>query len=263
MLIRSWNLFHGNSFPPGRTSYLEEMVRLASADHPDVLLLQEVPVWALGQLGTWSGMTAVSDVAQRPRLGPLPIPAELGRRLTGLNPGMLRSAFAGQGNAILLGKGLRATAHDVLTLNPPEFRRAEAQRLGLDTLARLAWAKERRICQALRVVRDGAPPLVIANLHTTSSPGDPRIPGAELRRAAAWVDTFAGEGDVVVLGGDFNVKPHAGAALPGYSDPGPAGIDHLLVRGAQPSPLRAWPDERRSRDGILFSDHTPIELEIP
>ena len=37
MLVRSWNLFHGNSFPPGRTSYLEEMVMLASADRPDVL----------------------------------------------------------------------------------------------------------------------------------------------------------------------------------------------------------------------------------
>jgi endonuclease/exonuclease/phosphatase family metal-dependent hydrolase len=176
---------------------------------------------------------------------------------------MLRSAFAGQGNAILLGEGLRATTRDVLTLNPAEFRRAEAQRLGLDTLARLAWAKERRICQAVRALRDGGPPLVIANLHTTSSPGDPRIPEGELRRAAVWVDSFTEEGDVVVLGGDFNVEPHAGAALPGYSDPGPAGIDHVLVRGAQPSPLRAWPDERRSRDGILFSDHTPIELEIP
>jgi endonuclease/exonuclease/phosphatase family metal-dependent hydrolase len=263
MLIRSWNLFHGNSCPPGRTSHLEEMVRLASADHPDVLLLQEVPVWALGRLGAWSGMTALADVAQRPRLGPLPIPAELGRRLTALNPGLLRSAFAGQGNAILLGKAVRATSHDVLTLDPPDFRRAEAHRLGLDTLARLAWAKERRICQAVRALRDGGPPLVVANVHATSSPGDPRIPEAELRRAAAWVDSFAEEDDVVVLGGDFNDEPHSGAALPGYSDPGPAGIDHLLVRGAQPSPLRAWPDERRSRDGILFSDHTPIELEIP
>ena len=263
MLIRSWNLFHGNSFPPGRESYLEEMVRLASADHPDVLLLQEVPVWALGRLGGWSAMTAVADVAQRPRLGPLPIPAQLGRRLTALDPGLLRSAFAGQGNATLLGAGLRATAHDVLTLNPPEFRRAEARRLGLDLLARLAWAKERRICQAVRALRDGGPPLVVANLHATSSPGDARIPEAELRRASAWVDAFAEQEDVVVLGGDFNVEPQAGAALPGYSEPGPAGIDHLLVRGAQPTLLRAWPDERRSRDGILFSDHTPIELEIP
>ena len=61
---------------------------------------------------------------------------------TALDPGLLRSAFAGQGNAILLGEGLRATAHEVLTLNPPEFRRTEAQRLGLDPLARLAVVRE-------------------------------------------------------------------------------------------------------------------------
>src|SRR6266508_2049519 len=154
MLIRSWNLFHGNSCPPVRASYLEETVRLASADHPDVLLLQEVPVWAFGRLGSWSGMTAVADVAQRPRLGPLPIPAELGRRLTVIDPGLLRSAFSGQGNAILLDDGLRVGAHDVLTLNPPGFRRAEAKHLGLDSIARLAWAKERRICQLSRVLRE-------------------------------------------------------------------------------------------------------------
>jgi endonuclease/exonuclease/phosphatase family metal-dependent hydrolase len=121
---------------------------------------------------------------------------------------------------------------------------------------------ERRICQAVRALRESGLPLVVANLHTTSSPGDPRIPAAELRRAAAWVDSFAEESDVVVLGGDFNVGPHSGAALPGYSDPGP-GIDQLLVRGAAPSPLRVWPDERRPRDGILLSDHPPVELEIP
>jgi endonuclease/exonuclease/phosphatase family metal-dependent hydrolase len=207
-------------------------------------------------------MTAVADVAQRPRLGPLPIPAELGRRLTGIDPGLLRSAFSGQGNAILLDDGLRVGAHDVLTLNPPEFRRAEAKHLGLDPIARLAWAKERRICQGLRVRRKVGSPLVVANVHATSSPGDPRTPEAELRRAAAWVDSYAEEGNVVVLGGDFNVEPQTGALLPGYSDPGPR-IDHLLVRGAEWSPLRVWPDERRRRDGILLSDHAPIELEIP
>ena len=47
MLVRSWNLFHGNTLPPGRRSRLEEMVRLATADRPDVLCLQEVPLWAL------------------------------------------------------------------------------------------------------------------------------------------------------------------------------------------------------------------------
>ena len=260
MLIRSWNLFHGNASPPRRKSYLEEMVRLACTDRPVVLLLQEVPAWALGRLGTWSGMTAVADVAQRPRIGPLPIPAELGRVLTAFHPGLLRSAFAGQGNAILLGPGMHVIVHDVLTLNSPGFRRAAARRLGLHAPGRLAWARERRICQVVRAERDAGPALVVANLHATSSPGDTRIPKTELDRAASFVEGLAHGGDVAVLGGDFNVAG-SGAALSGWSAPGP-GIDHVLVRGAKPSAVRAWPDERRRRGGVLLSDHAPIEVDL-
>src|SRR6188474_95163 len=116
VLIRSWNLFHGNTCPPSQTTYLEEMARLASADRPDVLLLQEIPVWALERLGEWTGMNAIGDVAQRPVL----------------RPGLLRSAFSGQGNAILLGAGLVPLSHEAVVLNPPAFRKEEARRLGLD-----------------------------------------------------------------------------------------------------------------------------------
>ena len=48
MLVRSWNLFHGNTVPPQPREYLREMLRLATADDPDVLCVQEVPAWALG-----------------------------------------------------------------------------------------------------------------------------------------------------------------------------------------------------------------------
>ena len=256
MLIRSWNIFHGNSSPPRRRSYLEEAVRLATADRPDVLLLQEVPVWALDRLGTWSGMTAIGDVAQRPRIGPLPISAELGRRLTAPHPGLLRSAFSGQANAILLHPDLGPIAHEVVTLNPPAFRRAVAGQLGLGLVRRLVWAKERRICSAVRI----EPRLLIANLHATSSPKDPRLPEAELGRAASFIEGLAAEGDVLVLGGDFNVADGA-AALEDWSGPGPR-IDHVLVRGARPSPLRVWPEERRRRGGVLLSDHAPVELNL-
>jgi endonuclease/exonuclease/phosphatase family metal-dependent hydrolase len=47
VLVRSWNLFHGNTLPPQRRGFLDEMVRLASADDPDVVCFQEVPAWAL------------------------------------------------------------------------------------------------------------------------------------------------------------------------------------------------------------------------
>ena len=69
------------------------MIELATADDPDVLCVQEVPAWALGRF-------TVGDVAARPTLGPLPSPAGSAGALTELNHGLLRSAFAGQGNAI-------------------------------------------------------------------------------------------------------------------------------------------------------------------
>jgi endonuclease/exonuclease/phosphatase family metal-dependent hydrolase len=256
LLIRSWNLFHGNTSPPGRHVHLEAMVELVTADRPDVVVLQEVPAWALGRLAGWSGMQAVGDVAQRPRLGPIPITESAGRTLTNLRPGLLRSAFAGQANAILLGGDLRIVARDVLTLNPVPFRREQARALGLDLVTRLAWAKERRVCQ---VVRLGSG-LVVANLHASSSPGEPRVPAVELERATAFAESVASAGDTVVIAGDFNCEA-AHWALEGYSEPGP-GIDHIAVRGADPSALRVWPDERRRRDGMLLSDHSPIELEL-
>jgi endonuclease/exonuclease/phosphatase family metal-dependent hydrolase len=256
MLIRSWNLFHGHTRPPGWEAYLEEMLRLASADRPDVLVLQEIPVWALDRLADWSGMAAVADVARRPMFGPVPISAALGRRLTSLRPGTFRSAFTGQGNAILLGEGLRVVAHGVVALNPGDVRRRQARLLGLSPIVRLAWAKERRICQVVRLEQG----VVVANLHASGTLGDPRIPAVELRRAVTFAEGLGRVGDTVVIAGDFNVSGDA-AVLDGYSAPGPW-IDHIEVRGAVPSPLRTWPDERRTKEGMLLSDHAPVELDL-
>src|SRR4051812_40346481 len=55
VLVRTWNVFHGNSKPPERRAFLEEMVRLAVADEPDLVCLQEVPAWAVAELDDWSG----------------------------------------------------------------------------------------------------------------------------------------------------------------------------------------------------------------
>ena len=120
LLVRTWNVFHGNANPPERRDFLEEMVRLASADRPDVLCLQELPVWALRRLDEWSGMRSFGAVAARPLLGS----AELGRVITELNHGLFRSAVTGQANAILLGSELRPLGTDSIVLNPPGFRRA-------------------------------------------------------------------------------------------------------------------------------------------
>jgi endonuclease/exonuclease/phosphatase family metal-dependent hydrolase len=260
VLVRSWNLFHGNTVPPQRRAFLDEMIALATADEPDVLCVQEVPAWAL------PGFTA-GDVAAFPRIGPLRIPAELGKRLTDLNHGVLRSAFSGQGNGILVARSLRVLAHKTLVLNPRRFRDAQARTLGLGAAARLAWAKERRIVQALRLT-DGDRTYLVANLHCTSYAADRRLADAELLRAASFALAEAQPEDVVVLAGDFNVTTETSPTLRdlagdewGFSPAGP-GIDQILVRGASASRPRRWPDEQRLHDGGLLSDHTPVEVEL-
>jgi len=268
VLVRSWNLFHGNGVPPRRRAFLEQAVRLATADRPDIVCLQEVPAWALDRLGEWSRMNAFPALAARPMLGPLPIPTELGRRLTELNHGLLRSAFAGQGNAILVDPGLRVTAHERVTLNTRRFRRAQGRWLGLDPIARIAWGKERRVCHAVRIELPSGPSAVVGNLHATSYWPDQRLPDAELRRAAEFVDVLARPAEIVVLAGDFNVELARSRTLAdltspewGFSPGGPR-IDHILVRGASAGGVRVWPEERRRVDGTVVSDHAPIERDL-
>ncbi len=256
MLVRTWNLFHGNSVPPGRTAYLEEMVRLATADRPDVLLLQEVPLWALSELGAWSGMTAFTQVAHRTPLG-----ASLGGSVTRLNPGLLRSAVAGQGNAILLDSALEPFDYHALVLNPREFRHEQAERLGLDLSERFTWAKERRVCQVVRVALPDGRRALMANLHATRHA---RMAEAELGRAWEFFSALAHSGEIDVVGGDFNVRPGSKALgalhAEGFSDAG-EGVDHVLVRGATSSSYR-WPEERRRIGGVLVSDHAPLEVRV-
>ena len=230
MLVRSWNLFHGNTSPPGRRSRLEEMVRLAAADRPDVLCLQEVPLWARAVLPRWSGMSELYAVTRGAPFG-----AWLGGVITRLHNGFFRSYLAGQANAILLAPGLV----------PQEHR---AQRID-------EGRPEPRWCHAARLDR-----LVVANLHATNDFADHAVPAAEIVRAEAFVTRFAA-GEPSVLAGDFNLRAEHLRELPGWSALGP-GIDHVLVRGLSSSPLTAWPLERRRHDGAVLSDHAPVEVTV-
>jgi endonuclease/exonuclease/phosphatase family metal-dependent hydrolase len=263
LLVRTWNVFHGNAVPPERAGFLEEAVRLVTSDEPDVVCLQEVPVWALERLGRWSGMTVFGAVAAPPRIGPLPSTAGIGRVLTSLDQGFLRSAFSGQANAILVARARRGSDARWIHLNSAPFREAQAGALQLDLVTRLAWAKERRVCQAVRV--DGK--YVVANLHATGLPDD-RLPDAELLRAASFADGLARPGDVCVLAGDFNVWPGRSRTLTdlvgsewGFSQPGP-NLDQILVRGSRAGETVVWPLERRQVGGRLLSDHAPVEREL-
>jgi len=230
MLVRSWNVFHGNAHPPDHRSRLHTMVRLATADRPDVLCLQEVPLWALPRLERWSGMAARWVVTRRSLLPPWP--AGL---LTRLHNGLLRSAIAGQANAILLGPALEPLEHR-------ELRIDDARR-------------EPRWCHAVRT-----PDVVVANLHASNEFGDHDVAAAEIRRAEAFVAGLAGALPCV-LAGDFNLRAGELEPLPGWTELG-TGIDHVLVRGLTASPLAAWPEERRRYGGRVLSDHAPVEVTV-
>jgi endonuclease/exonuclease/phosphatase family metal-dependent hydrolase len=100
-LVRTWNLFHGKPSPPERRAFLVQMIELITRDRPDVVCLQELPVWALRHLEDWSGMHAIGAVARRALL---PVGA---RAVTALHHGLLRSAFTGEADAILTRKPAR------------------------------------------------------------------------------------------------------------------------------------------------------------
>lgn len=62
LLVRTWNIAHGRDVPPGpgyghaRRKLLAEMCAVLVEDDPDIVLLQEVPVWAGALLRERTGM---------------------------------------------------------------------------------------------------------------------------------------------------------------------------------------------------------------
>jgi endonuclease/exonuclease/phosphatase family metal-dependent hydrolase len=269
MLVRAWNLFHGNTVPTGRHAYLREMIELVTADRPTVVCLQEVPAWALELVGEWADMQAVSVRTRRPKLGAIAIPGGLGRRLASINAGRARSAPGGQGNVILLPKDVQLRQAKQITLNTNPFCEEQATKLGLTMKDARWWEKERRVCHVAKIEFPDRQRMLVANLHATSQPADLRLANAELRRAAAFVDRSSEIGEIVILAGDFNTTLEQSETLrelttrpdDRYSAAGPR-IDHILVRGTVTSAVRVWPDDDRLREGKLLSDHAPVELEL-
>ncbi len=230
ILVRTWNLFHGNAVPPERRGYLRQMVELVTADGPGIVCLQEVPVWALRQLEAWSGMHAFGAIAASPRGS-----AELGRWITELQHGFLRSALTGQANAMLVAPGLDARQEGTLVISE---------------------SGERRVCQVLRLGDLG----VAGNFHATSGPAADE----QFRRA---VDFVAGADEHAIVAGDTNLRPGDGQMYArlrslGFSEPLPGSIDQIVVRGLASTPPTAWPEERRRVKGRLLSDHAPVELIV-
>jgi endonuclease/exonuclease/phosphatase family metal-dependent hydrolase len=229
LLVRTWNVFHGNAHPPRRRGFLREMVELAGADGPDVLCLQELPVWSLPLVDDWAGMEAARSIARRPFV----LPGGIAGWITRRHQGFFRSGISGQANAILVA------------------RRHGLEDLGDDQISEDG--RERRTVQAVRV----AGRMVVANLHASNS-ADRALVEREVARALAFAESRARSGEPLVLAGDFNL---AGVHLDGFSAPA-AGVDHVLVRGLPAGAPRTWPLEARVQNGAVLSDHAPVEVEV-
>jgi endonuclease/exonuclease/phosphatase family metal-dependent hydrolase len=234
LVIRTWNLYHGRTYPKSGRTYLERMVRLVSFDAPDVVALQEVPLWALGRLERWSGMQAIWSITVPGFLGPV------ARHITDLDPVRVRFTAAGQANAMLLSHRFEVEDDRTLVLNP-EVKRLEWLRGG----------RQRRVCQAVDLELDGRA-LTVANLHATNN--------SELARVEVGLAAdFVREAETCILCGDFNVPAFA---VPEFSPP-IEGIDQILVRGLElERAARAWPMKRRRVEEGLLSDHAPVEAEV-
>ena len=227
--MRTWNVFHGNAHPPRRRGFLKEMLERASADGPDVLCLQELPVWALPFVDDWTGMQAARSIARRPFV----LPGGVAGWITRRHQGLFRSGLAGQANAILV-----APAHALEDLGDEQISER---------------GRERRTVQAARV----GGRLVVANLHASNASPRPAVE-AEIARALAFAESRAGAGEPLVLAGDFNLRE---VRLQGFSSPAP-GVDHVLVRGLAASPPRVWPAAERVHNGAVLSDHAPVEVTV-
>jgi endonuclease/exonuclease/phosphatase family metal-dependent hydrolase len=236
LLVRTWNVYHGRTHPQSDTLHLEQMIHLVTADAPDVVALQEVPLWAVDDVEGWSGMSASWAMTMPALLGPL------ARRVTEIDPVRIRSSLTGQANALLVNPHFDVGRHRRVVLNP-----------GLSRKDWLLRGGQRRVAHALEVSARGEQ-VVLVNLHASNDP-DQRLVAEEIERAAA----FVASASKCVLFGDFNVDRYP---VPGFSEP-IAGIDQILVRGVAlergPEP---WAEERRRADGALFSDHAPVEAVI-
>jgi endonuclease/exonuclease/phosphatase family metal-dependent hydrolase len=166
LIVRTWNLFHGNASPPERRAFLRQMVELVTADRPDVVCLQELPVWALSHLESWSSMQAVAAIARPPRLRS----AELGRFITEVNHGLFRSAFTGEADSILVDR---------------RFSVSHERRIVV------AYAPLQRIAQS--ILLDGE--IAVVNFHITGTEEQWEI-----------VETVARPHARVVAAGDANIR---------------------------------------------------------
>jgi endonuclease/exonuclease/phosphatase family metal-dependent hydrolase len=258
LLIRTWNIAHGRDIPPGsgyrhmRRKLLREMAHVMIEDDPDLVLLQEVPVWAADVLREHTGM----GVTLAPTYGAhipfvhVPLPLALGAAVGRALPDLVRTQIEGQAQAILYGPALLLVSARRVQLNERTRLRGEPR------ISQLARLRHRRAGREL----------VVANVH--ADPGGRE----QLEKAGFVLERFA-RGAPMVLGGDLNAGLESagvrGLRARGFiEDSGEVGIDHLLVRGFDIEwAATRWSPERRDlrNNGsrpVRLSDHDPVDAVV-
>jgi endonuclease/exonuclease/phosphatase family metal-dependent hydrolase len=258
LLVRTWNIAHGRDFPPDaghaqlRRKLLREMAAVMIEDDPDLVLLQEVPVWAGDVLREHTGMgvTLVPTYGAHIPFVHVPLPLAVGAAVGKALPDLVRTQVEGQAQALLYGPALLLVSARRVQLNERTRLRGEPR------IAQLARLRHRRAGREF----------VVANVHADRG-GD-----EQLEKAGFVLERFA-RGAPMVLGGDLN----AGMGSPGVrslvargfvEDSGDVGIDHLLVRGFDVEwAATRWPPERRDlrRNGgrpVRLSDHDPVDAVV-
>jgi endonuclease/exonuclease/phosphatase family metal-dependent hydrolase len=258
--VRTWNIAHGVDVPPRdrdyaheRRKHLPQMARLMVEDEPDLILLQEVPVWAGPLLAEHTGMAVTMAPAYGAHVPFLhvPLPLAVGAALGNALPDLIRTQFEGQANALLYGADLLLVSARRALLNERHRLRGEPR------IAQLARLRHRRAGREFAV----------ANIHADH--GDNR---QQMERAGFLLERFA-RGAPAILAGDFNAGPSSPSvrALEGrgwQQEPADVRIDHIFSRGfAIDEPSTRWPATRRdlNRNGgppVRLSDHSPVDAVL-
>jgi endonuclease/exonuclease/phosphatase family metal-dependent hydrolase len=277
--VLSWNLFHGRDHPPGRhsrrsawrlsgkpsdvgsyldvnRSLLDEFAALISETRWLICLLQEAPpAWA-HTLAARCEAEVFCSPTSRNQLAPVT------RWIAHRRPDLIGS-WEGGSNTTLVRPPWRIVPGSTrpLLLNPWRER-------GLRERRRMAFVRLR----AEGFAENGVD-LCVANFHAGQTSRS-RTARQVVRAAKASLE-WAG-GSPLLLGGDFNLRPHTAATVFeclkahfGLAAPtGAHAIDHLLVRGLETVvPPWPWPPERRElgvawawgKRRIRLSDHAPVE----
>jgi endonuclease/exonuclease/phosphatase family metal-dependent hydrolase len=260
--IRTWNIAHGLDVPPMREGYrhlrrkhLGTMAALMIEEGPDIVALQEVPVWAgpLLHQRTGMGVTLAAAYGAHVPFVHVPLPLAVGAAVGRAVPGVVRTQVEGQANAVLFG---------------PDLLLVSARRTQVNDRRRLRG--EPRIIQLVRLRhRRAGRELVVGNVHLDS--GDNR---AQVERAGFLLERFA-RGAPMILLGDVNATARSAGVralvargwIEEVADEGPR-IDHIFVRGFEiEQPATPWDPRRReiTADGqlpIRLSDHDPVDAVV-